>query len=94
VDTLVNVIVWIGIGVVIGLLGSIALRTEAERGTMINIVVGVSGALAAELVLTRWFGVQGLNRTDYGLPALAGAIGLLTVFTAFRSLAQRYRPGE
>ena len=90
---MVNVVVWIVIGGITGLLVSLALRTEAERGAMINMLVGVAGALTAELVLTPLLRVSS-ERSDFGLPALVGAIGLLAVFSGFRRLAQRYRPGE
>jgi hypothetical protein len=36
----------------------------------------------------------GSPRGDFGLPALVGAVTLLTVFSGVRGLAQRYRPGE
>ena len=90
---MVNVVVWIIVGGVIGLLGSLALRTEAQRGAMINMLVAVAGALTAELVLIPLFKASS-QRSDFGLPALVGAVTLLAVFSGFRVLAQRYRPGE
>jgi uncharacterized membrane protein YeaQ/YmgE (transglycosylase-associated protein family) len=88
-----NVVVWIIVGSVIGLLGSLALRTEAERGAMINVLVAVAGALTAELALAPLFRASS-QRSDFGLPALVGATALLAIFSGFRGLAQRYRPGE
>ena len=90
---MVNVVVWVIVGGVIGLLGSLVLRTEAQRGAMINVLVAVIGALAAELALAPLLRSSRLGG-DFGLPALVGAIGLLAVFSVFRELAQRYRPGE
>ena len=91
---MVNMVVWMAVGAIIGLLGSIALHTEAERGTLINIVMGVAGALAAELILAPLFRITSLGGSDFGLPALVGAIGLLATFSVFRYMAQRYRPEE
>jgi uncharacterized membrane protein YeaQ/YmgE (transglycosylase-associated protein family) len=92
-----NIFVWIVDGSIIGLLGSIAMRTEAERGTMINVVVGVAGALTAALVLTPLLGMNTLNQNNFSFPALLlpllGAIALLALVTGFRRLVQRYRPG-
>jgi len=93
VGRMVNVVVWIVIGGITGWLGSLALRTEAERGAMINILVAVAGALMAELTLAPLFRAAGQS-SDLGLPALLGAIAFLAVFSGFRVLAQRYRPGE
>ena len=91
---MVNIMGWVAVGAIIGLLGSIALRTEAERGTLINMVMGVAGALAAELVLAPLLRLTSLGRSDFGLPALAGAVGLLSAFSVLRHVAQRYRPEE
>ena len=92
-----NIFVWIVDGSIIGLLGSIAMRTEAERGTMINVVVGVLGASSAALVLTPLLGMNTLNQNSFSFPAwllpLLGAIALLALVTGFRRLVHRYRPG-
>lgn len=64
---------------------------------MINIVVGVVGALIAALVLTPLFGMSAINQNNFSLPALIvpslGAIALLAVVSGFGRLVQRYRPG-
>jgi uncharacterized membrane protein YeaQ/YmgE (transglycosylase-associated protein family) len=90
---MVNVVVWIFVGGVIGLLGSLALRTQAQRAAMFNVLVAIAGALTAELVLAPVFRASSLG-SDFGLPALFGAISLLALFSGVRGLAQRYRPGE
>ena len=91
---MVNIVVWVVVGAAIGLVGSIALHTQAERDTMINMVMGVAGALAAELILAPLFRITTIGLSDFGLPALVGAIGLLAAFSVFRYMARRYRPGE
>ena len=92
-----RLVIWIVGGSIIGLLGSIAMRTEAERGAMVNIVVGVVGALTAALVLTSLFGMSAINQNNFSLPALLvpllGAIALLALVSGFRRLVERYRPG-
>jgi len=90
---MVNVVVWVIVGSIIGLLGSLALRTEAQRGAMINVLVAVAGALLAELAVAPLLTATG-QRSDFSLPALVGAISLLALFSGVRGLAQRYRPGE
>lgn len=90
---MVNMVVWVILGGVIGLLGSLVLRTEAQRGALINVLVAVAGALTAELVLAPLLRTASYP-SDFGLPALLGASALLAIFSGFRGLAQRYRPGE
>jgi uncharacterized membrane protein YeaQ/YmgE (transglycosylase-associated protein family) len=74
-------------------LGSLALRTEAEREVMFNMLVAIAGAMTAELILAPVLGVGSL-RSDFGLPALGGAIALLAIYSIVRGLAQRYRLSE
>jgi uncharacterized membrane protein YeaQ/YmgE (transglycosylase-associated protein family) len=61
---------------------------------MINMFIGVAGALAAELILAPLFQITPPGRADFGLPALMGAISLLVAYSAIHHMAQRYRPGE
>ena len=91
---MVNIGIWVAVGAAVGLLGSVALRNESERDTMINMLMGVAGALAAELILVPLLRITPPGGSDFGLPALLGAIGLLGAFSAMRHMAQRYRPGE
>ena len=91
---MVNIGIWVAVGAAVGLLGSVALHNASERGTMINMLISVAGALAAELILAPLFRITPSGRSDFGLAALLGAIGLLAAFSAVRHMAQHYRPGE
>ncbi|MCC6192019.1 MAG: GlsB/YeaQ/YmgE family stress response membrane protein [Anaerolineales bacterium] len=83
-----NFIVWIIVGGIIGWLASIVMRTNAQQGTLLNIVVGVIGAFLAGLVLSPLFGVGTINQGDFSAPSLvislAGAIILLAIVNLFR----------
>jgi len=56
-------IVWLIIGGVVGWLASLIMRTDAQQGVLMNIVVGIVGAFIAGLILPR-----------IGLPLIGGAI--------------------
>ena len=73
------------IGGLAGWVASMIMKTDASRGRLANIVVGVIGAVIANLLLP----VFGLPTTDgftlqSFLVALAGAVVLLFVLRLFR----------
>ena len=83
-----NFIVWIIIGGILGWIASIIMRTNAQQGLFLNIVVGIIGALVAGFVLTPLFGIGTINQNNFSLPALLvsllGAIILLAIVNLFR----------
>ena len=85
---MVNFIVWLIVGGIIGWLASLVMRTDAQQGTLLNIIVGIVGAFVAGLVLTPLFGIGTINSGNFSLPAmllsLLGAIILLAVVNLFR----------
>ncbi len=46
-----NFIIWLIVGGIIGWLASIVMRTDAQQGLLLNIVVGIVGAVIAGLIL-------------------------------------------
>jgi uncharacterized membrane protein YeaQ/YmgE (transglycosylase-associated protein family) len=64
------------------------MRTDAQQGMVLNIIVGVIGALLAGLLLTPLFGVGTINQSNYSLPSmfvsLLGAIILLAIVNLVR----------
>jgi uncharacterized membrane protein YeaQ/YmgE (transglycosylase-associated protein family) len=77
------------VGGVIGWLASIIMRTNAQQGILLNIVVGIVGSLLGSFLLGRFFGADGniLNNAFDGgvlLAALVGAVILLAIVNLFR----------
>ncbi len=85
---MLNLIIWIVAGAIIGWLASIVMHTDAQQGTLADIVVGIVGAFLAGLLLTPLFGVGTINSGDFSLPGLImsflGAITLPGIFRLFR----------
>ena len=85
---MINFIVWIIVGGILGWLASLVMRSDAQQGTLLNIVVGIVGAFLAGLVLTPLFGVGTINSGNFSLPglliSLLGAIILLAIVNLFR----------
>jgi uncharacterized membrane protein YeaQ/YmgE (transglycosylase-associated protein family) len=77
------------IGGIIGWLASIVMRTNAQQGILLNIVVGIIGSLLGSFLLGGFFGAEGTimnNALDGGtlLAAFIGAIILLAIVNLFR----------
>jgi uncharacterized membrane protein YeaQ/YmgE (transglycosylase-associated protein family) len=83
-----NFIIWIIVGGIIGWLASVIMRTDAQQGALLNIVVGIVGAFLAGLLLTPLFGISTINSGNFSLPALflslLGALILLALVNLFR----------
>src|SRR3546814_15614244 len=79
-----NFIIWLIIGGILGWLASILMRTDAQQGILLNIVVGIVGAFLAGLV----FSGGTINRGDFSLSALIasllGAVVLLAIVNMVR----------
>lgn len=85
---MVNFFVWIILGGIIGWVASMIMRTNAQQGILMNVVVGIVGAFLAGWFLTPFLGIGTINQTDFSIPALlvslGGAIILLAIVNLFR----------
>jgi uncharacterized membrane protein YeaQ/YmgE (transglycosylase-associated protein family) len=83
-----NFILWIIIGGILGWIASIIMRTNAQQGLVLNIIVGIVGALVAGFLLTPLFGIGTINQSNFSFPSLLvsllGAIILLAIVNLFR----------
>ena len=89
-----NIILALIIGGVIGWLASIVMRTDAQQGIIMNIVVGIIGSLLGSFLLGGFFGADGniLNSPLDGgtmLAAFVGAVVLLAIVNLLRRGAVR-----
>lgn len=83
-----NLIIALLIGGIIGWLASIVMRTNAQQGIILNIVVGIVGSLLGSFLLGRFFGADGniMNSPlDAGtlIAAFVGALILLAIVNLF-----------
>jgi uncharacterized membrane protein YeaQ/YmgE (transglycosylase-associated protein family) len=83
-----NFIIWLIVGGIIGWLASLIMRTDAQQGVLLNIVVGVIGALLAGWLITPLVGGATINQGDFSVSgliiSLLGAIVLLAIVNLFR----------
>ena len=85
---MLNFIVWLLAGALVGWVASRIMGTDARQGAMLNIVVGVVGAFIAGVFLTPLVGIGTINQNVFSPPALlvslVGAIALLAVVNMVR----------
>ncbi|MFO7537198.1 MAG: GlsB/YeaQ/YmgE family stress response membrane protein [Chloroflexota bacterium] len=88
-----NFIIWLIAGGLVGWIASLVMRTDAQQGLILNIIVGIVGAFVAGLVLTPLLGIGTINQSNFSLPALlvslGGAIILLAVVNLFQGRGVR-----
>lgn len=83
-----NFIIWIVIGGVIGWLASMVMKTDAQQGIFLNIVVGIVGAFLGGWLLAPLFGAGTINSDNFSLSSLLvsflGAVILLGIVNLLR----------
>jgi uncharacterized membrane protein YeaQ/YmgE (transglycosylase-associated protein family) len=83
-----NLIIALIIGGIIGWLASIVMRTDAQQGILLNVVVGIIGSLLGGFLLGPLLGGGNLLSGDLDIMtlvvALLGAIILLAIVNMFR----------
>ena len=65
-----NFIIWLIVGGLIGWLASILMKTNDQQGIVLNVVVGIVGAMVAGWFITPLVGVGTINQNNFSMPAL------------------------
>ena len=90
---MINLIVWLVVGGVIGWIASIIKKTDGQQGLLLNIVVGIVGAAIAGWFLSPMFGIASINDNAFNVASmgisLLGAIILLAIVNLIRRGAVR-----
>ena len=86
---MINFFLWLLFGALVGWLASLVMRTDAQQGVLLNIVVGIVGAFLGGLVFN-FLGIGGatINNSNFSLSALLvsfiGAVILLAIVNLVR----------
>jgi uncharacterized membrane protein YeaQ/YmgE (transglycosylase-associated protein family) len=86
---MINFLLWLVCGALVGWLASIVMRTNAQQGVLMNIVVGIVGAFLGGFIFNM-LGVGGttINDTAFNLNSLLisfiGAVILLGIINLVR----------
>jgi uncharacterized membrane protein YeaQ/YmgE (transglycosylase-associated protein family) len=83
-----NLLIWLVVGGLLGWIASKIMRTDAQQGVILNVVVGIIGALLGGWLLAPLFGTGTINSNDFSvaglLVSLLGAVILLAIVNVFR----------
>jgi len=81
---MVSLIVWLVIGGVVGWLASIVMRTDAQQGIFLNVIVGIVGAFIGGWLFGSGDINSGVINPTTFLVSLVGAIILLALVNLVR----------
>ena len=88
-----NLIILLVVGGLIGWVASMIMRTDAQQGIFLNIVVGIVGAMLAGFLITPLIGgapiTSGVISIQSVVVSLLGAVVLLAIINLFRRGAVR-----
>lgn len=75
-----GIILWIVFGALVGWISSLIMKTDSQQGAVLNIVIGVIGAVIGGWLMNTFgeSGVTGFNLYSF-LVALLGAVILIAV---------------
>lgn len=83
-----NLIIWLVVGGLIGWVASMIMKTDAQQGMILNVVVGIVGALLGGWFLSPLFGAGTINQNDFSVAGLGvsllGAVILLAIVNLVR----------
>ena len=85
---MINLIVWLVVGGIIGWIASMMMNTDGQQGVFLNVIVGIVGAALAGFIISPLVGVPSINENAFSLGALlvslVGAVILLAIVNLFR----------
>lgn len=80
-----GILLWIIFGGLIGWVASLIMNTDAEQGLILNIVIGIIGAVIGGWLMSviGESGISGFNLYSFAV-ALVGSMVLITIAKIFR----------
>lgn len=83
-----NIIIWLIVGGILGWLASMMMKTDGQQGIILNVVVGIVGAMLGGWLLSPLLGAGTINQNNFSVPALLvsflGAAILLAIVNLVR----------
>jgi len=78
-------IIWILVGALVGWLASIIMKTNKSQGAILNIIVGIVGALLAGWLISPLLGIPTINQS-ISLGSIAVSLGGAVILLALVKL--------
>ncbi|MBQ1765206.1 MAG: GlsB/YeaQ/YmgE family stress response membrane protein [Aquincola sp.] len=84
-----NLIIWLVVGGLIGWVASMIMRTDAQQGVILNVVVGIVGAMLGGWLLSPLVGAGTVNQGDFSVMGLLLSLGGAIILLAIVNLVRR-----
>ena len=85
---MINFIIWIIAGALVGWVASLIMKTNNRQGLIADIIIGILGAFVGGFILSPLFNVSTINEGNFSIPALlvslGGAVILLVIYKLIR----------
>ena len=86
-------IAWLVVGGLVGWIASLIMNTDREQGLLLNMVVGIVGAVVGGWVLSPLLGVSTINQSSFSFASVVvsvlGAVILLGLIRMLRESRSR-----
>jgi uncharacterized membrane protein YeaQ/YmgE (transglycosylase-associated protein family) len=82
-----NFIIWLIVGGIVGWIASLIMRTDAQQGILLNVIVGIVGAFIGGWLISPLVGAGTINEgfsIGSFVVSLLGAVILLAIVNLFR----------
>ena len=83
-----NFIIWLIVGGIVGWLASMIMKTDAQQGIILNVIVGIVGSFLGGWLIVPLLGTGTVNSGDFSImglvSSLIGAIILLSIVNLSR----------
>lgn len=87
-SNIMGILIWLVVGGVVGWIASLIMKTDGSQGIVLNVVVGILGALIAGYFISPLVGVASINQNALNigsiLVSLVGAIILIGIVKLVR----------
>ena len=83
-----NIIIWLVVGGLIGWVASMIMNTDGQQGIVLNVIVGIVGAMLGGWFISPLVGAGTINNSSFSagslVVSLLGAVILLAIVNLFR----------
>lgn len=87
-----GIILWLVIGGIVGWLASIIMKRDSQQGILLNIVVGIVGAVLGGWLISPLVGVPTINQGVISLGTLLVSLGGAVILLLLVNLVRRGAP--
>ena len=82
-------IIWILVGALVGWIASLIMKTDAQQGTILNIVFGILGAFLGGYLISPLVGVSTINQNALSIPSiLVSIVGAVIVILIWKLISK------